>query len=151
MRAKIVIVQANESLIDIAIREYQSVEGTFLIMITNSKVVPSITADIAPGTPLSIWPLRVVKEVAEKTESLTPYLPIIMQWIMSSGGTTGGGSGGNEWNDGDYLHTRGDETATGVKTLIDGVRTNVIEEIGNEGLSLEGVKIKDDVIDMGTW
>lgn len=150
MKAKIVIVQANESLIDIAIREYQSVEGAFLIMLTNSKVVQSITADLIPGTSLTIWPLKVVKEVAEKTESLTPYLPIIMQWIMSSGGSTGGGTGGG-LNDGDYVHIRGDESVFGEKSFHDMVKTNVIEEIGNEGVQIEDFYMKDGVIDLGTF
>jgi len=149
MKAKIVLVQANQSLIDIAIKEYQSVEGAFLIMLTNKDVVPNVTAVLNPGTPLTIWPLKTVKEVAERTESIRPYLPIIMQWIMSSGGTSGGGSGG--LNDGDYVHIRGDESVFGEKSFHDKVKANTIEEIGNEGLMIEDIFFKDGKLDLGTF
>lgn len=150
MVAKLIHVQPGQSLIDLAIQEYKATEGMFLLMLANQDVVTSLTVDLEPGTALKVWPVKVVKEMAERTESLTPYLSILMQWIVAVGGGTGGGTGGG-LNDGDYVHIRGDEVVSGIKTFVNTIKTSQIEEIDDSGVSVEGIIIKDGVLDAGTF
>ncbi|GAB1403031.1 hypothetical protein MASR1M74_02090 [Lentimicrobium sp.] len=150
MVAKLIHVQPGQSLIDLAIQEYKATEGMFLLMLANQDVVTSLTVDLEPGTALKVWPVKVVKEMAERTESLTPYLSILMQWIVAVGGGTGGGTGGG-LNDGDYVHIRGDEVVSGIKTFVNTIKTSQIEEIADSGVSVEGIIIKDGVLDAGTF
>lgn len=150
MVAKLIYVQPGQSLIDLAIQEYKAVEGMFLLMLANQEVVTSLTVDLEPGTVLKVWPVRVVKEMAERTESLTPYLSILMQWIAAVGGGTGGGTGGG-LNDADYVHIRGDEVVSGIKTFVNTIQTSQIEEIADSGVSVEGIYMKDGVLDAGTF
>lgn len=150
MVAKLIHVQPGQSLIDVAIQEYKATEGMFLLMLANQDVVTSLTVDLEPGTALKVWPVKVVKEMAERTESLTPYLSILMQWIVAVGGGTGGGTGGG-LNDGDYVHIRGDEVVSGIKTFVNTIKTSQIEEIADSGVSVEGIIIKDGVLDAGTF
>lgn len=150
MVAKLIHVQPGQSLIDVAIQEYKATEGMFLLMLANQDVVTSLTVDLEPGTALKVWPVKVVKEMAERTESLTPYLSILMQWIVAVGGGTGGGTGGG-LNDGDYVHIRGDEVVSGIKTFVNTIKTSQIEEIDDSGVSVEGIIIKDGVLDAGTF
>lgn len=147
--SKIINVQRGQSLVDLAIQEYKAVEGMFLLMLANQEVVTSLTIDLEPGTPLKVWPVKVVKEIAERTESLAPYLSVLMQWITALGGGTGGTGGG--LNDGDYVHIRGDEVVSGIKTFVNTIKTSEIEEIADEGVSVEGIYIKDGVLDAGTF
>jgi hypothetical protein len=149
MKAKLIQTQVNQSLFDIAIQEYGAAEGVFLVMMANRDVIESITDDIVPGTALKIWPVKVVRQLAEQTESLNAYLPVLMQWIalVSNGGSSGGGG----LNDGDYVHIRGDEIVSGIKTFVNTIRTSEIEEITNEGVTVEGITFKDGVLDAGTF
>jgi hypothetical protein len=152
MKVKITRVHAGQSLIDLAIQEYGSIEGMFLIMLANRDLILNLTDDIAPGAALKIWPLKVVKQIVTETESLTPFLPTILQWLaMTGGGGSGSGSGTTGLNDSDYVHVRGDEVVRGIKTFIDAVKTNEIEEIGDGGVSVEGIYMKDGVLDLGTF
>lgn len=146
--SKIIRVQRGQSLIDLAIQEYKAVEGMFLLMLANQEVVTSLTVDLEPGTALKVWPVKVVKEIAQRTESLTPYLSVLMQWITAVGPGSGGGGG---LNDGDYVHIRGDEVVSGIKTFVNTIKTSEIEEIANEGISVEGIFMKDGVLDAGTF
>jgi len=148
--AKLIYVQTGQSLVDLAIQEYKAVEGMFLLMLANQEVVASLTIDLKPGTPLKVWPVKVVKEMAQRTESLTPYLSISMQWIAAVGSGTGGGTGGG-LNDGDYVHIRGDEIVSGIKTFVDKIQTAQIEDIANSGVDVDGVLMKDGVLDAGTF
>ncbi|MCK9452872.1 MAG: hypothetical protein M0Q90_14350 [Bacteroidales bacterium] len=150
MVSKRIITQPGQSLIDIAIQEYQATEGMFLLMLANQSVVSSLTTDLEPGTELQVWPVKVVKQVVERTESLAPYLGIIMQWIAAVGAGSGGGTGGN-LNDGDYVHIRGDEVVSGIKTFVNTIQTLQIEEIADQGISVEGIYMKDGVLDAGTF
>lgn len=146
--SKIIKVQRGQSLVDLAIQEYKAVEGMFLLMLANQELVTSLTVDLEPGTTLKVWPVKVIKEIAQRTESLTPYLSILMQWITAVGaGSTGGGG----LNDGDYVHIRGDEVVSGIKTFVNTIKTSEIEEIANEGISVEGIFMKDGVLDAGTF
>lgn len=148
--AKLIYVQPGQSLIDLAIQEYKATEGMFLLMLANQDVVTSLTVDLEPGTALKVWPVKVVKEIAQRTESLTPYLSILMQWIAATGAGSGGGTGGG-LNDGDYVHIRGDEVVSGIKTFVNTIQTSQIEEIADSGVSVEGVMMKDGVLDAGTF
>lgn len=150
MVAKIIYVQPGQSLIDIAIQVYKATEGMFLLMLANQEMVTSLTVDLEPGTALKVWPVKVVKEMAERTESLTPYLSILMQWIAAVGGGSGGGTGGG-LNDSDYVHIRGDEVVSGIKTFVNTIQTSQIEEIADSGVSVEGIYMKDGVLDAGTF
>ncbi len=150
MVSKRIITQAGQSLLDIAIQEYQATEGMFLLMLANQDVVSSLTADLEPGTELKVWPVKVVQQVVERTESLAPYLGIIMQWIAAVGAGSGGGTGGN-LNDGDYVHIRGDEVVSGIKTFVNTIQTSQIDEIADQGISVEGIYMKDGVLDAGTF
>lgn len=147
MKAKIIRVQVNQSLFDIAIQEYGSAEGVFLIMLANRDVVPNITADIDPGTVLKVWPVKVVRQVVEQTESLAPFLPVIMQWLSMIGSVGNGGA----LDPTDFVHIRGDEIISGIKSFTDQIRTNHINDLANEGIMIEGVRIYNGVIDEGTW
>lgn len=146
--AKVIYVEVGQSLIDLAIQEYKAVEGMFLLMLANQDIVTSLTVELAPGQALKVWPVKVVKEIAQRTESLTPYLSILMQWITAVGG---GSTGGGGLNDGDYVHIRGDEVVSGIKTFVNTIKTSEIEEIADEGISVEGIYMKDGVLDAGTF
>ncbi len=148
--SKIIKVQRGQSLVDLAIQEYKAVEGMFLLMLANQDVVTSLTVDLEPGTSLKIWPVKVIQEMAERAESLKPYLSILMQWIAAVGSGTGGGTGGG-LNDGDYVHIRGDEIVSGIKTFVDKIQTAQIEDIANSGVDVDGVLMKDGVLDAGTF
>lgn len=150
MKVKTIFVKPFQSLIDIAIQEYQATEGMFLLMLANQGVVSSLTADLEPGTELHVWPVKIVQQVVERTESLAPYLSVIMQWIAAVGAGGGGGTGGG-LNDGDYVHIRGDEVVSGIKTFVNTIQTSQIEEIADQGVSVEGIYIKDGVLDAGTF
>lgn len=150
MKIKRIITQPGQSLLDIAIQEYKATEGMFLLMLANQGVVSSLTADLEPGTELQVWTVKVVQQVVERTESLAPYLSVIMQWIAAVGAGSGAGTGGN-LNDGDYVHIRGDEVVSGIKTFVNTIQTSQIEEIADQGVSVEGIYIKDGVLDAGTF
>lgn len=144
---KVIYVQPGQSLIDLAIQEYKAVEGMFLLMLANQDIITSLTVDLEPGTALKVWPVKVVQQMAERIESLTPYLSILMQWITAVGGS---GSGGG-LNDGDYVHIRGDEVVMGIKSFVNKIQTNEITDIDGTGTSVEGVYIKDGVLDAGSY
>jgi len=145
VRAKLIYVQVNQSIWDIAIQEYGAAEGVFLVMLANKNTVESITDDLEPGTALKIWPINIIQQVAEQSESLNVYLPVLMQWIAM---LVGGGSGSG-LNDADYVHIRGDEVISGVKKFVDKIQTKKIEEVDNQGVDVEGVVFKDGVLDAG--
>ncbi|KAF0190439.1 MAG: hypothetical protein FD166_3804 [Bacteroidetes bacterium] len=46
-------------------------------------------------------------------------------------------------NDGDYVHIRGDEVVDGIKSFLQVVKANAIEEKDASGVNVEGVIIKD--------
>lgn len=148
---KLIYVQPGQSLIDLAIQEYKAVEGVFLLMLANQDVVDSITADFEPGTELKVWPVKVIKKLAEQNLNLKPYLSIIMQWIAAVGSGGSGGSAGGGLNDADYVHIRGDEMVSGIKTFVNTIKTSKIEEIAGDGIDVEGIFIKDGVLDAGTF
>lgn len=147
-KVKTIVVQAFQSLFDIAIQEYGRAEEIFLVMMANADKISSITQDLVPGDMLKIWPAEMVEEVVRKEESLIPYVPVLMQWIMMIGGM--GGGTGNNLNDGDYVHIRGNEVVDGIKSFLDTVKTNEIRGFGEEdGVDIEGIMINDGVIDLG--
>lgn len=149
-RLKTVIVQAGQSLVDLAIQEYAAVEGIFLLMMANQDKVDRITQDLTPGESLVIWPVKMVEDLVALEEGLMPYLPILMQWIVMLGG--GGGGTGTGLNDGDYVHIRGDEVVDGIKSFLKTVKTNEILGFGpSDGVNVEGFHFNDGVIDLGTF
>ncbi|KAF0190440.1 MAG: hypothetical protein FD166_3805 [Bacteroidetes bacterium] len=81
MLAKIIYVKRGQTLTDIAIQEYKAVEGIFLIMLANQPLITSLTMTLVPGTPLTIWSIKLVEAVAAESESLVPFIPILMTWI----------------------------------------------------------------------
>lgn len=151
MVAKLIYVQPGQSIVDIAIQEYKAVEGMFLLMLANRGVIASLTDDLKPGTALTVWPIKVVKQVAERNESLAPYLSFIMQWIAAVGSGSGSGGGSGGLNDADYVHIRGDEVVSGIKTFVNTIKTATIEEIADSGVTVEGILLKDGVLDSGTF
>ena len=144
MLAKIIYVKRGQTLTDIAIQEYKAVEGIFLIMLANQPLITSLTMTLVPGTPLTIWSIKLVEAVAAESESLVPFIPILMTWITIINNNTGGGGGtGGGLNDGDYVHIRGDEVVDGIKSFLQVVKANAIEEKDASGVNVEGVIIKD--------
>jgi len=150
-KVKMIIIQAFQSLFDIAIQEYGAAEGVFLIMMANSDKIESITQDLVPGDTLKIWPVQIVEDIVTAEQSLTPYVSILMQWFMMiSGGE--GGTGGGGLNDGDYVHIRGNEVVDGIKSFLKPVKTNEIYGFGEgDGVNLEGIFVNDGVINLGSF
>lgn len=149
-KIKQVRVKAFQSLFDIAIQEYQNAEGVFAIMMANLDRISSITQDLIPGEMLNIWPGELLEEVVNTEESLTPYLPVLMQWIMMIGGINSGT--GNNLNDGDYVHIRGNEVVDGIKSFMQTVKTNEIRGLGSsDGVDIEGIFVNEGVIDLGNF
>jgi len=152
MKVKSITIQAGQNLFDIAIQEYGSVEGVFLVMLANTDKIQSITDDLVPGQSLTIWPLKIIQDVVAQEESLSSYLPVLMQWAAAIGSQAGSGTGGgSNLNDADYVHVRGDEIIAGIKTYLQELKVNQLEEAGTEGINIEGVNIDDGVIDLGTF
>jgi len=152
MQVKNIHITPGQNLFDIAIREYGSVEGVFLVMLANTDKIQSITDDLVPGQSLTIWPLKIVQDVVAQEESLSSYLPVLMQWAAAIGSQAGSGTGsGSNLNDADYVHVRGDEIIAGIKTYLQELKVNQLEEAGTEGINIEGVNIDDGVIDLGTF
>jgi len=151
MKVKSIIIQPGQNLFDVAVQEYSSVEGVFLVMLANTDKIKSITDDLVPGMSLTIWPIKVVQEIVAQEESLSSYLPVLMQWAAAIGSQAGGGTNGGTINDADYVHTTGDEIIAGIKTYLQELKVNQIEEAGNEGIDIEGFNVDDGVIDLGTF
>lgn len=150
-KVKTITVKAVQSIFDIAIQEYDAAEGAFLVMMANADKLTSITQDLVPGDTLKIWPVKLIEDIVLNEESLTPYLPILMQWFILVGGGSGGGTGGG-LNDGDYVHIRGNEVVDGIKSFLQPVKTNNIYGFGEEdGVNVEGIFINDGVMDLGTF
>jgi hypothetical protein len=150
-KIRTVTVKAFQSLFDIAIQEYGTAEGIFTVMMANLDKITSITQDLTPGDTLKIWPVQVLEDVVKNEESLTPYLSILMQWIIMIGGL-GGEPGSGGLNDGDYVHIRGNEVVDGIKSFLDPVKTNEIYGFGeDDGVNVEGILINDGVIDLGSF
>jgi len=145
------MVKAFQSLFDIAIQEYGTAEGAFTVMMANLDKITSITQDLTPGDTLKIWPVQVLEDVVKNEESLTPYLPILMQWIIMIGGIGAGGTGSG-LIDSDYVHIRGNEVVDGIKSFLDPVRANEVRGFGeDDGVDVEGIFINDGVIDLGSF
>ncbi len=154
MIVKTIYIAPGQTLFDIAVQEYSSVEGVFLVMLANSSVISSITDDLVPGQKLTIWPVKVIEEIVSQEESLASYMPVFQQWLAAMGGNysqSTGGSGGSTFNDADYVHVRGDELIAGIKTVLQEMRVNKLEEAGIEGIDIEGFKFDDDILDLGTF
>lgn len=151
MLAKIIYVKRGQSLTDIAIQEYKAVEGMFLVMLANQPTITGITMPLVPGTALKIWSIKLVEAVAAESESLVPFLPVLMTWITIINNNTGGGGTGGGLNDGDYVHIVGDEVVDGIKSFLQVVKTNAIEEKDAAGVSVEGVIIKDGTLFGGSF
>jgi hypothetical protein len=150
MLVKNIKIEPGQNLFDIAVQEYGSVEGVFLVMLANTDKIGSITDDLIPGQSLTIWPLKIIQDVVAQEESLSSYLPILMQWAAAIGSGSGSGGGGN-LNDADYEHVRGDEIIDGIKTYLKTMKVNTLEEAGTEGINIEGFKFDDDSLDLGTF
>lgn len=149
---KLIYVQPGQTLTDIAIQEYKATEGIFLVMLANQPVITGITMPLIPGTALKIWSIKLVEAVAAESESLVPFLPVLMTWITIINNNTGGGGGtGGGLNDGDYVHIVGDEVVDGVKSFLQVVKTNAIEEKDASGVNVEGVVIKDGTLFGGSF
>lgn len=149
-KIKTIKVKAFQSMFDLAIQEYGAAEGVFLVMMANADKLTSITQDIVAGETLNIWPVKLVEDVVINEESLTPYLPILMQWFIMVGGGSTGGTGG--LNDGDYVHIRGNEVVDGIKSFLKPVKTNEIYGFGDDdGVNIEGIFINEGVMDLGTF
>lgn len=150
-RAKIIHVQAGQSLIDIALQEYGATEGIFLLMMANKGVITSVTMPLVPGTPLTVWSIKLVEAVAAESDSLVPFIPVLMTWITIINNNSGGGGTGGGLNDGDYVHIRGDEVVDGIKSFLQVIKTNAIEEKDSSGVSIEGVTVKDNTLFGGSY
>lgn len=149
-KIKTIRVKAFQSMLDIAIQEYQAAEGVFLVMMANAEKLTSITQDLIAGDILNIWPVKLIEDIVINEESLTPYLPILMQWFILVGGGSGSGTGG--LNDGDYVHIRGNEVVDGIKSFLKPVKTNEIYGFGEaDGVNIEGIFINEGVMDLGTF
>ncbi len=59
--------------------------------------------------------------------------------------------GGEVINDSNFVHTFGDENVWGEKSFFDGIKTLHVNEIGDKGVTIEGVKIKDGTLDAGEF
>lgn len=151
--SKIIRVKRGQSLIDIALQEYVATEGIFLLMMANQGVITSVTMPLVPGTPLTVWSIKLVEAVAAESDSLVPFIPILMTWITIINNNTGGGGGGTGGglNDGDYVHIRGDEVIDGIKSFLQVVKMNAIEEKDASGVNVEGVVIKDGTLFGGSF
>lgn len=154
MKAKVIIIRDGQTLVDIAIQEYGVFEGIFLVAFANATQITSITQDLSAGMQLMIWDANITSDVvSESSDELSNYLPTIISWMGSIIGSVGsGGSSGGSFNDEDYVHIRGDEVVQGIKTFITGLETDTIEEaITDAGVTVEGVTIKDGVLDAGNF
>jgi hypothetical protein len=60
---KKITVQPNQSVYDIAIQEYGSVEGVFLLMQDNPLIITSLDVNLIMGTRLQILSLPLNKEI----------------------------------------------------------------------------------------
>ncbi len=154
MKAKVIIVRDGQTLVDIAIQEYGVFEGIFLVAFANTSKINSITQDLIAGMQLVIWDAALAFEViSQKSDELEDYLSVLTTWmggVVGFGGS--GGGGGSGLNDEDYVHIRGDEIVQGVKTFISGIETDNIEEAEEDsGVTVEGVMIKDGVLDAGNF
>jgi hypothetical protein len=74
MSVRKVIVQDRQTVFDIAIQEYGSAEGCFLLMADNPDKVTHLTMDLVPGTKLKIISPPVNKPVASfmRTNGIQP-------------------------------------------------------------------------------
>mgnify|MGYP001228288781 CR=1 FL=1 len=152
MIVKTIYIAPGQTLFDIAVQEYGSVEGVFLVMLANTDKIQSITDDLVPGQSLTIWPLKIVQDVVAQEESLSSYLPVLMQWAAAIGSQAGSGTGsGSNLNDADYVHVRGDEIIAGIKTYLQELKVSQLEEAGTEGIDIEGFKFDDDILDLGVF
>jgi len=152
MQVKNIHIAPGQNLFDIAIQEYGSVEAVFLVMLANTDKIQSITDDLVPGQSLTIWPIKIIQEIVAQEESLSSYLPILMQWAATIGSQAGTGTGsGSNLNDADYVHVRGDEIIAGIKTYLQELKVNQLEEAGTEGIDIEGFNFDDKILDLGTF
>ncbi len=146
-------VKAGQTLFDLAIQEYGTVEGMYLLLLANSNSIEGITADLDPGQELLVWPVHVLQEFIEREEAALAYAGLIMNWLVRIGlSSTGSGSvngGGSEWNDSDYVHIRGDEVIAGIKRFLSPIKVDKILPGGKDGVDLNGLYIAEGIIDMG--
>ena len=85
-----IVIQAGQSLVDIALQEYGTVEGIILLLTVNPGL--TVTGDLVPGSLLNIVDDSVKKMVANAT-AVEPYASqlqsVLMQWITLASGFVG--------------------------------------------------------------
>lgn len=139
---KTIKTQNNQAVMDIAIQEYGSPEGVWLLLTLNSDKIETITDEPMPGTELSILELS---DITMQRQSAIE-LPVVtgQQQITLPGG--GGGTSG------DYVRLIGDDIIEGIKTFLTKIRVNRIEPIvEGQNININNVPISDGVIDAGTF
>lgn len=140
---KKIITLNNQAVMDIAIQEYGSSEGVWLLLTLNEDKLDTVTDEPVPGTELDILELSDISTTAQSTVNL----PTVTQQQQI---TIGGGGGGG--TSGEYVRLVGDDIIEGIKTFLTKIRTNRIEPIvEGQNININNVPIGDGVIDAGEF
>lgn len=131
---------------DIAIQEYGSPTGVWLVLLMNQSVLNTITDEPDPGTELTILELEDLPgNTGQSSQGAVPLvIPSSPVYIP-----VGGGGGGTP---GEYVRLVGDDVIEGIKTFLTKIKVNQVQPV-NEGqaININDVLIGDGEIDAGTF